>query len=144
MWEGDWGITMALTPIEVSGSASRRRRWLFAIAAASLAWSLGTGGYGAWTWPEAHAALQKEFEEGSRGCRRYAGKARQDRCLDLMKLIYEGERNTGIFTRVVIALLPPTLGFGGWFVWSLLAKRAETERQRAHRTRPRPPPEGMS
>jgi hypothetical protein len=145
MWEGYWGITMASTPDEVSGSATRRRRrWLYALTAASAVWMAGVGGYGAWTWPEAHAALQKELDEGTRGCRRYAGKARQDRCIDLFKLIYEGERNAGIFTRVVFAVLPPGTGLGAWFAWLLLARRAEAARRNARRVRPRPPPDEPS
>lgn len=116
---------MMQTPGEVSGSAARRRRVLLAAAAASLLWAVAAGGYGVWSWPKSHAALQQSFDEGTRGCRqRYAEKSRQDRCIDLFKVMYQGDRNAGLFTRVVITLLPPALAFVGIFVWSFLARRA--------------------
>lgn len=119
-------MTMTQTPGEVSGFASRRRKLLLAVAAGSLVWVLSTGGYGVWSWPGSHAALQEDFDEGTRGCRqRYGEKSRQDRCIDLFRVMYEGDRNAAIFTRVVFTLLPPTLAFGGLFVWSILARRAE-------------------
>ena len=119
-------MTMTQTPGEVSGSAPRQRKFLLATAAGSLVWALATGGYGVWSWPGSHAALQKDFDEGTRGCRqRYGEKSRQDRCIDLFKVMYEGDRTAGIFTRVVFTLLPPALAFGGLFVWSILARRAE-------------------
>lgn len=119
-------MTMMQTPGEVSGSAPRRRKLLLAVAAGSLVWALGTGGYGVWSWPQSHAAMQQAFDEGTRGCRqRYGEKSRQDRCIDLFRVMYQGDRNAGIFTRVVFVLLPPALAFAGILAWSLLAKRAE-------------------
>lgn len=119
-------MTMMQTPGEVSGSVLRRRKLLLAVAAGSLAWALAIGGYGAWSWPRSHAAMQQAFDEGTRGCRqRYGEKSRQDRCIDLFKVMYEGDRNAGIFTRVVFVLLPPAVAFVGIFVWIILAKRAE-------------------
>ena len=118
----------------------RRRPLVLALAAASLLWVLATGGYGAWSWPESHAALQHAFDDGSKGCRlRYAEKGRQDRCIDLFKLMYEGERNAGIFTRVVFAVLPPALTFAGFVGWSIVARRADAAR-RGRRNRPPTPP----
>lgn len=117
---------MMQTPGEVSSSAALRRKLRLAVAAGSLVWALAAGGYGVWTWPRSHAALQQAFDEGTRGCRqRYAEKTRQDRCIDLFKVMYQGDRNAGVFTRVVFTLLPPALAFAGIFVWSVLAKRAE-------------------
>ncbi len=137
MWEGGWGITMGPTPGEVPGSAARsRRRLLFALAAASAVWIAAVGGYGAWSWPESHAALQQAFDDGTKGCRlRYAERPRQERCIDLFKLMYEGDRNAGVFTRVVFAVLPPALGFAGFAAWSILVRRAE-EARRKNRKRP--------
>lgn len=139
MWEGDWAITMGPTPGEVSGSADTwRRRLLFALAAGSLVWILAVGGYGAWSWPPAHAALQQEYDEGAKGCRlRYPERQRAERCIDLFKLMYEGDRNAGIFTRIIFAVLPPTLIFAGFGAWSVVTKRAEAARRRR---RIRPPP----
>lgn len=126
MWVGDKGMTMMQTPDEVSGSARLRRKLLLAAAAGSLVWALAAGGYGLWSWPQSHAALQQSFDEGVRGCRqRYGEKQRQDRCVDLFKVMYEGDRNAGVFTRVVFMLLPPALAFAGIFTWSILARRAE-------------------
>lgn len=144
MWEGEAGMTMTQTPREVSGSAPRLRKVLLATAAGSLAWTLATGGYGVWSWPQSHAALQKDFDEGTRGCRqRYAEKSRQDRCIDLFKVMYQGDRNAGIFTRVVFTLLPPALAFGGLFVWSILARRAAASPPgRRGPSRAEMPPEG--
>ena len=130
MWEGDCAITMGPTPGEVSGSAgSRRRRLLFALAAGSLVWILALSGYGAWSWPSAHAVLQQEYEEGTKGCRlRYPERQRAERCIDLFKLMYEGDRNAAIFTRIIFAILPPALIFAGFGAWSVVAKRAEAAR----------------
>lgn len=139
MWEGEEGLTMMHTPREVSGSAPRRRRLLLAAAAGSLAWALAIGGYGVWSWPRSHAAMQQAFDEGTRGCRqRYGEKSRQDRCIDLFKVIYEGDRNAGIFTRVVLVLLPPALAFAGIFARSILVRRAEMARHDRRRQPPRP------
>lgn len=129
---------MGTTSTEVLGSASRRRRLLFALAAGSLVWVLAVGGYGAWSWPAAHAVLRQDLDEGLKGCRlRYPERSRQERCLDLIKLIYEGDRNAGIFTRFVFAVLPPGLLFAGFGAWSVVMKRTEAA-QRTRRTRPPP------
>jgi len=103
-------------------------------------WILGTGSYGVLSWPESHAALQRDFDEGTRGCARYAGKARQDRCRELFQLIYKGERNTAIFTRGVISVGPPVLGFAIWLAWSMLARRAAAPVP-SRRARPAVPPQ---
>ncbi len=139
MWEGDWTITMGSTPGEVSGSAAAwRRRLLLALAIASIAWTLAVGGYGAWSWPAARAALQQDYDEGTKGCRlRYPERQRAERCIDLFKVMYEGDRNAGIFTRIILAILPPALLFAGFGAWSLVVRRAEAAR-RKRRTRPPP------
>jgi hypothetical protein len=85
--------------------------------------------------------LQKEFDEGTRGCARYAGRGRQDRCRELFKLIYEGERNSAVFTRVVIAAGPPALGFALWLAWSMIARRAEAPAPSRRGPPPTPPDE---
>lgn len=140
MWEGGWAITMGPTPSEVSGSASQwRRRLLFAFAAGSLVWILALGVYGAWSWPAAHAVLQQEYDEGTKNCRlRYPEKQRAERCIDLFKLMYEGDRNAGVFTRIIFAILPPALVFAGFGAWSVVMKRAEAVR-RKRRNRSPPP-----
>lgn len=144
MWEVGRAITMGPTPNKVSGSlAYRRRRLLFALAAGSLAWILAVGSYGAWSWPDSHAVLQRDFDEGTKGCRlRYPERQRAERCIDLFKLMYEGERNSGVFTRIVFALLPPALVFAGFGAWTVVAKRVEAAR-RKRRNRP-PPSEPIS
>lgn len=127
---------MMETPGTVSGSVRSARRALLALAGISVVWSLAIGGYGLWSWPAAHAALQQAFDEGARGCRqRYADKSRQDRCIDLFRILYVGDRNAGVFTRVVFTLLPPALGFAGLFAWSFVQRRA-AEARRGRRARP--------
>ncbi|MBL8689153.1 MAG: hypothetical protein JNL04_08635 [Rhodospirillaceae bacterium] len=104
-----------------------------------MVWILAVGSYGAWSWPDAHAALQRDFDEGTKGCRlRYPERQRAERCIDLFKLMYEGERNAGVFTRIVFALLPPALVFAGFGAWTVVAKRAEAAR-RKRRNRAPPP-----
>ncbi len=133
---------MGPTPNEVSGSvAQRRRRLLFALAAGSLVWILAVGSYGAWSWPGAHAVLQRDFDEGTKGCRlRYPERQRAERCVDLFKLMYEGERNAGVFTRIVFALLPPALVFAAFGAWTVVAKRAEAARSKRRSRAPPPDP----
>jgi hypothetical protein len=93
--------------------------------AQGLVWALGTGAYGWWTWEDEHVQLRRDFDDGSRSCRRYADRGRQQRCVDLFRLMYEGERNTAIFTRALLALLPPALVVGGLAAWQFLAHRRQ-------------------
>jgi hypothetical protein len=99
-------------------------RPLFWLAPAAVLWVLGSGAYGVWSWPEAKAQVTQARDEGLRDCRmRYPEKARQDRCSDLFHLIYESERNTAVFTRVLGVVVPPVLAFGGLTIWSMMRRR---------------------
>jgi hypothetical protein len=110
------------------------RRLVLWLAFAAALWVLATGAYGAWTWPEAKARVTQALDDGMRDCRtRYAEKPRQDRCIDLFRLIFESDRNTAIFTRVLGALVPPALGFGGLAVWSVMRRRREPSPARTRR-----------
>lgn len=110
------------------------RRPVVWLALAGAFWVLGSGAFGAWTWPEAKARVTQALDEGVRDCRtRYAEKARQDRCIDLFRLIFESDRNTAVFTRVLGALVPPALGFGGLAVWSVMRRRRPRDPGRTRR-----------
>jgi hypothetical protein len=123
MWGAQWGWTMTETHSAVPSSTQATRRWLLATAAGGVVWALGAGAHGLWSWDEEHAQLRRDFDQGSRSCRRYADRGRQQRCADLFRLMYEGDRNTAIFTRVLLALLPPALVIGGVWAWAFLARR---------------------
>jgi hypothetical protein len=126
---------MTQTPGAVPGSAHLSRRHLLAAAAAGVLWVTGAGAYGVWSWSGEHAQLRQAFDDGSRGCRqRYAERTRQERCIDLFRILYEGDRNAAIFTRVVIAVLPPAAGLGGLGLWRIIGRRG---RRQARRPRPR-------
>jgi hypothetical protein len=125
---------MTQTPGAVTGSASASRRHLLAAAVGSAIWIMAAAAYGLWSWSAAHAQLQQAFDDGTRGCRqRYGERTRQERCIDLFRILYEGDRNAAIFTRVVIALLPPAAGLGGLGLWRVIGRRGR--REAAHRRR---------
>jgi len=110
------------------------RRPAFWLALAAVLWVLGSGAYGVWSWPEAKAQVTQARDDGLRDCRtRYSEKARQDRCIDLFRLIYESERNTAVFTRVLGSVVPPALAFGGFALWSLMRRRRIVSPERGRR-----------
>ena len=92
----------------------RRPVILFSALVAAAAWAVAVGLVAARHWPATGVAIERDRDVGMRGCAgRYPEPAAQGRCEMLFETRYVMERNTALFTRLMI-VVGPLAGLGLW------------------------------